>query len=121
LERVVFNESLLKLAEPVVLREALDRGHGLVLVHHRERHARFDPPSVQKDGAGAALAAIATLLRSGQSKFVAQCVEQSNPSVNGNCRRGSVDAERHVETLSGFRQNRPPATGVIVTRDISLA
>jgi hypothetical protein len=71
LERVVFDEGLLKLAEPVVLRETLDRGHGLVIVHHRERHARFDAPSVQKDRAGAALAPIATLLRSGQPELVA--------------------------------------------------
>ena len=46
-----------------------------------EREAGVDPPAVDEDGAGAALAAVAALLGAGERQAVAQQVEEGHPRV----------------------------------------
>ena len=82
-------------ASPV--RHAFDREDVGAVVADRERQARIDPASVDEDGAGAALPAVAALLGAGQMKAFAQQVEQRDPGV--------VERDRplhavHGETLS---------------------
>ena len=47
----------------------------------REGEAGIDPPSVDDDRTGAALAAVAALLGSGQIEMFAKKVEQGDPRV----------------------------------------
>ena len=63
------------------LRHAFDREDIGAVVTDRERKARIDPPSVDDDGAGAALAAVAALLGSGQIQPLAQQIEQRDAGV----------------------------------------
>ena len=60
------NKGLLHRMKPVTLRHTFDRQDVGAVVTDRKREARIDPPSVDDDGAGAALAAVAALLGSGQ-------------------------------------------------------
>ena len=51
------------------------------VVADRERQARIDPPAVDQDRAGAALAAVAALLGAGQVQPLAQEIEQRDARV----------------------------------------
>ena len=65
------------------------------VVADRERKARIDPASVDNDRAGAALAAVAALLGSGQVQPFAQKIEKRDARIiefDGS--RDTVDGER---------------------------
>jgi len=51
------------------------------VVGDRQRQARIDPPSVDQDRAGAALAAVAAFLGAGQVESFAQQVEQRDARI----------------------------------------
>jgi hypothetical protein len=81
LESVVGNKSGLDRMQRLALRDALDcHDVGPVQADH-EGEAGVDPPTIYKDGAGAALAAIAALLGAGEIKAFAQVVEQSHARI----------------------------------------
>ena len=67
--------------EDVAARDALDRQDIGAVGAHRQREAGIDPPAVDQHGAGAALAAVAALLGSGQVQALAQQVEQRDARV----------------------------------------
>jgi hypothetical protein len=71
------------LTQAIVAAYALDRGHRIAVVHHRQRQAAVDPPPVDQHGARAALAVVASLLRSRQLQMLAQCIEQGGAGVEG--------------------------------------
>ena len=75
------DEGLLHRMKPIALRHAFDRQDVGAVVADRQRQARIDPPSVDDDRAGAALAAVAALLGSGQVQALAQKIEQRDARV----------------------------------------
>ena len=81
LEAVMGDEGGLHRMEPVALGKTLDGQHLGAVQAHRQRKAGIDAPPVDQHRAGAALAAVAALLRSGQDKPLAQKVEQRHPRV----------------------------------------
>ena len=60
---------------------ALDDPRVTLLDLLRERQAGIEPASIDDDGAGAALPAVAALLGTGQMKAFAKQVEQRDPGV----------------------------------------
>src|SRR5262249_43047948 len=52
-----------------------------------------DAPAVQHHGTGPTLAVIAALLAAGQTKMLAQCVEQGRPRCNTELSANAVDGE----------------------------
>ena len=81
LEAVMGDEGGLHRVEPVAVGEALDRQHVGAVQADGQRQAGIDAPPVDQHRAGAALAAVAALLGSGQVKTLAQQVEQRHPRV----------------------------------------
>ena len=75
------DKRLLHRMQPIAPRHAFDREDIGAVVTDRQRKARIDPPSVDDDGAGAALAAVAALLGSGQIKALAKKIEQRDARV----------------------------------------
>jgi hypothetical protein len=65
----------------VALCEALDREDIGAVIADRESKARIDPPAIDKDRAGAALPAVATLLGSSQVKAFTEEIEQRDPWI----------------------------------------
>ena len=81
LEAVMRDEGRLHRMKRVALRRTLDGAdHGTVMAD-REREAGIDPTSIDQDGAGAALPAIAALLGSGQMELLAQKIEQRDARI----------------------------------------
>jgi predicted short-subunit dehydrogenase-like oxidoreductase (DUF2520 family) len=72
----MFDEGRLKRMQITACCEPLDRGDGLTVVHHRKRQAGVDAASLDQNRAGAALAVIATLLRTSQREVFTQSVQQ---------------------------------------------
>ena len=65
------------------------------MVTYRQRQTGIDPPSIDDDGAGAALTAVAALLGSGEIEPFAQKVEQRDARIIKLDRaRDTVDGER---------------------------
>src|SRR5690349_4752392 len=56
--------------------ETFDGRHLLTLMHHCQCEAGIDAPTIDQDRARSALAVVATLLGSRQSKMLAQCIEK---------------------------------------------
>ena len=81
LQAVMGDKGLLHRMKPVALRHAFDREDVGAVVTDREREARIDPASVDDDRAGAALAAVAALLGSGQIQAFAKKIEERDPRV----------------------------------------
>jgi hypothetical protein len=50
-------------------------------MHHREREAAIDPPTVDQNCASSALTVIATLFGSGEVESFPQCIEYRNARV----------------------------------------
>src|SRR6266852_862169 len=65
----------------VAMRDALDGEDVRAIVAYRQRQAGIDPPAVHQDRACAALAAVASLLGSGELKALAQEVEQRDARI----------------------------------------
>ena len=74
-------ERLLHRMQAIPARHAFDREDVGAVVADRERQARIEPASIDEDGAGAALPAVAALLGAGQMKPLAKQVEQRDPGV----------------------------------------
>ncbi len=74
-------KGLLHRMKPVALRHAFDCQHVSAVVTDRKRKARIDPPSIDNDRAGAALAAVAALLGSGQIQAFAKKIEERDTRV----------------------------------------
>ena len=72
LEAVMGDEGGLHRMQLVAARDALDREDVGAVVADRQSKAGIDPPAVDEDGAGAALAAVASLLGAGQMEPLAQ-------------------------------------------------
>ena len=81
LEAVMSDESGLHRMKLVAARDALDRQDIGAVVADRQSQARIDPSAVDQDRAGAALAAVASLLGSGQVQTLAQEIEQRDAGV----------------------------------------
>jgi hypothetical protein len=62
-------------------------------VHHRQGEAGIDPPAVDEDSAGAALAMVAPLLGAEESQMLAQSVEQGGAAVEGESAGLAVHAQ----------------------------
>ena len=66
----------------LALRDALDGEDVGAVMAQRERKAGIDPLAVDQDGAGAALAAVASLLGSGQIQLLTQEIEERRAGVS---------------------------------------
>jgi hypothetical protein len=87
------HEGLLHRMGPTVLCQSLDRGDLATVLHHRQGQAGIDALAVDQHRAGAALAAVAPLLGTGQSELVAQRVEQADAWLDQQLVFGAVDAQ----------------------------
>ena len=76
------DESGLDRMQLVAASDALDGEDVGAVVADRQRQARIDPPTVDQDRTGAALAAVASLLGAGQVETLAQQVEQRDARVS---------------------------------------
>ncbi len=81
LQAIMGNKRLLHRMKPIALRHAFDRQDVSAVVTDRKRQAGIDPPSVDDDRAGAALAAVAALLGSGQMQAFAKKIEQRDARI----------------------------------------
>ena len=63
---------------------------------HGERQAGIDPPAVDEDRAGAALAVVAALLGAGQAQVLAQRVEQRRARIDLQAVLLAIDRQRHL-------------------------
>ena len=79
LESAVNDEGLLQGMQGASPRQAFDGGDLRAILHHRECQAGIDPPSADKDCAGAALAVVTALLGPGEIEVQAQGIDQSGP------------------------------------------
>src|SRR6266852_1730487 len=88
----------------VAMRDALDGEDVRAIVAYRQRQAGIDPPAVHQDRACAALAAVASLLGSGELKALAQEVEQRDARiVQHEVTRLTVDGESDSQVHAMFR------------------
>ena len=90
------DEGLLHWMQAVAARHAFDGQDVRALVTDRQRQAGIDAPSIDDDRAGAALAAIAALLGSGQIEPFAQKIEQRDARI--------VKLDRARDTVYGERR-----------------
>ena len=94
LEGVMVDEGLLQRMKRAALRQTLDRRDLRAVLHDRQREARIDPPAIDQNGAGAALAVIAALFGPGQVEVETQRVEKRGPRRDVQFVRHAVDMER---------------------------
>src|SRR5215471_7406324 len=98
-------------------RHAFDRCDLGAILTHRQGEARIDPAAIDENGAGTALAAVASLLCPGQMQLLTQEVEQRHARVSKtNVPPHAVDDEAdgvvHARLQSGYgRPNIVPARG----------
>ena len=81
LKAVMGDERGLHGMQLLAARDALDGEDVGAVMADGQRQARIDPPAVDQHGAGAALAAVASLLGPGELKPLAQEVEQRDAGV----------------------------------------
>ena len=86
----------------VAAREALDGGDLRAVLHHRESEARIDPPAIDQDRAGAALAVVAALLGPGEIEMQAQQVEQRRPRRDREFVLDAIDVQGNRHSRSAF-------------------
>ena len=91
LERIVLDERCLHGMERVAGGKPLDSGDLRPLVHHCERQAGVDPPSLDQDRARAAGALVAPFLGSGQAQMLAQGVEERGARIQLQALRTTID------------------------------
>jgi hypothetical protein len=95
LEAVVFDEGRLQGVELAVSFQPFDRDDRHAFLHRRQSHAGEDAAPVDVDGAGSALAAIASLLGSGQRQFITQRIKQRHPRFDHDGASLSIDSDAH--------------------------
>src|SRR5262249_3551857 len=101
---VVFDERGLHGMQRLTARDAFDRHDLGAVVAQRQREAGIDPPSVDQDGAGAALAAIAALLGAGEMQALAQEIEQRDARIfERHVAPYTVDSEADGESHARLR------------------
>jgi hypothetical protein len=76
------------------LREALDGGDLVALMHDGEAEAGIDATAVDVDSARAALAVVATLLGAEELEVISQGVEQSHARLEADVVVLAIDVER---------------------------
>ena len=89
------DEGGLQRMQLVATRHAFDGGDGGAVMADGERQTGIDAPAVDQDGAGAALAAVASLLGSGEVEALAQQVEQ--------CDAGIIEYDGSHDAVDGQR------------------
>src|SRR5205823_10999517 len=82
LKAVVLKESCLHGMQVVSFCEPFNRRDLLAIMNNSEREAAINAATICQDGAGAALAVIATLLRTRQRKILAKKIEKSDPRID---------------------------------------
>ena len=93
LDGACLHERLLDAVETVVGAQPLDRRHLVPVRLGREHEAGADELAVEKDGAGAALALLAGVLRAGQLERVAERRQQALARPDVCLARLSVDGQ----------------------------
>ena len=94
LESIMIDKGPLQWMQRAVFGETLDRCDVRAVLHDREGQARIDPAIVDQNRAGAALAVVAALLRSGQPEMNPQCVEKRRPRRERQLFRYAIDMKR---------------------------
>ena len=94
------DERLLKRMQRAIVRQTLDRGDLRAIVHDGERQAGIDTPSVDENGASAALALIAAFFRAGQVQMLAQQIKKRRAGIKQS-EYGLPLTVRPTETESG--------------------
>ena len=106
LQAVMSDKGLLHRMKPVALCHAFDGQDVGAVVTDRQREARIDPPSIDDDRAGAALAAVAALLGSGQMQAFAKKIEQRHARIVKLDRSlDAVHRKRHREAHAMLRNS----------------
>jgi len=82
--------------QSAIRRQALDRRHCRSILHYGERQAGIYAAPVHPHRTGAALAVIASLLRSRQSQFLAQRIEQRHPCIDRKAVLPPIDLKRDI-------------------------
>ena len=98
----MLKEFSLQGVEIVALRQTLDGLDRVAFGLDREHQARTDQPTVDGDAAGAAVARTASFLAAGQTKFVAQHVEQRELRLAQKLGRLAIDGGGDVMFLIRF-------------------
>jgi hypothetical protein len=93
LQAIVGKKRLLHRMKSATLRYSLDGKDVSAVVTDRKRKARIDPSTLDDDRAGAALPAIAALLRSGQMQVFAKKIEERDSGV--------IDLDRCLDAVHG--------------------
>ena len=79
---VMSDEGRLHRMEAIGRSQALNRRDFVAFVHDRERQARIDPETTDKDGAGTALAVVAPFFGTGQFQIFAERIEQCGARID---------------------------------------
>ena len=89
------DKRLLYWMQRAVLGQAFDCCDLRAVFHDRERQAGIDPAAIDQNRAGAALAVIAALLRSGQADMDPQRVKKGRPRCEVQLFRHTIDMKRN--------------------------
>jgi hypothetical protein len=100
LQCVVFLKGRLNRMQPIRWREALNRCDRRPVGHNSKNRAGFDGQAIDIDSAGAALRGIAANMGPGQTKIVAQQMNQQFARFDRNAAAVSVDVDCHFVSLS---------------------
>src|SRR3984885_9198903 len=101
---VVFHERCLHGVQVSGLAESFDGGDLVPFVHDGQRQTGVDAAAVHVDGAGSALAVVATFLGAGQTDGLAQAVEQRSTRIDVEIELFSVNPKGHWNSpFDGFR------------------
>ncbi len=103
LEAMVVPEGLLDRMELAVRGHALDRGDLRAVGLHGQDRARLHGLAVQVDRAGAAVGRVAAHVGAGQTKLVAQGVDQQHTGLDLQLVLDSIDVETHRNGVLMFR------------------
>ena len=80
-----------------------------ILVRDGQREAAVDAPTVEQDGAGTALAVVATLLGTVYRETFAQCIQEGRAGIDGELARNAVHQEVDLK-FHRCRASRSPET-----------
>jgi hypothetical protein len=83
LEGIVLNERALEWMEILAISQPFDGDDLRVLKGDGEAEAARDSSTIYQDSTRATLAMVATLLRTGNPKALAQCVQERRTGING--------------------------------------
>src|ERR1700716_2240774 len=95
LKAVMLDKSCLQRMQIVALGKTLDGRDGLSVMHHRQRQTGVDAASFNQHRAGAALAVIASLLRTRQREMFTQRIQQRRAWIERQRTRAAVDLKLH--------------------------